>query len=275
MGRRMTTPSATRYSAPALEKGLDILELLSRADAGLTQAEIARSLGRSVSEIFRMLVVLTQRGYLAQDPESDRYMLTTLLFEIAHRTPLVRRLTALAGPLMKRLTQEINQSAHLAVLSGDAILVVGQVDSPGNNVMSVRLGARIDVWQASSGRVILAFLAPEDLEEVFRTVPKPDTLDEAALRAELAQIRRLGHEVRDSFMVRGIVNISAPVIDHSGRAIAALTVPHLERFHDSVSFDDCRRRLIATAAELSRAVGAAAVPSAAPAPGIAGGSAGP
>lgn len=254
----MNTPPTTRYSAPALEKGLDIIELLSRSDVSLTQVEIARSLDRSVGEIFRMLVVLTKRGYVVLDQESDRYMLTTLLFEIAHRTPLVRRWAALAGPLMKRLTQELNQSVHLAVLSGDAILVVGQVDSPGNNVMSVRLGARIDVWRASSGRVILAFMAPEDLAEVFRTVPIPESLDVAALHAELAQIRRLGHEVRDSFVVRGIVNISAPVIDHSGHAIAALTVPHLERFHDTVGFEECRRKLIAAAADLSRAVGAAA-----------------
>jgi DNA-binding IclR family transcriptional regulator len=254
----MNSPATTRYSAPALEKGLDILELLSRTEAGMTQSEVARALGRSVSEIFRMLVVLTERGYVAQDPASDRYMLTTLLFEIAHRTPLVRRLTALAGPVMKRLTQEINQSAHLAVLSGDAILVIGQVDSPGNNVMSVRLGARIDIWRASSGRVILAFLASEDLEETFRNAPPPESMDVAELREELAQIRRLGHEVRDSFVVRGIVNISAPVIDHSGHAIAALTVPHLERFHDTVGFDECRRKLIAAAVDLSRAVGAAA-----------------
>ena len=47
------------YSAPALEKGLDILELLSKQEAGLTQSEISRALGRSVSEIFRMLVVPT------------------------------------------------------------------------------------------------------------------------------------------------------------------------------------------------------------------------
>ena len=57
-----------KYTAPALEKGLDILEHLSRSDAGLTQAEIARVLGRSVSEIFRMLVVLQERGYIALTP---------------------------------------------------------------------------------------------------------------------------------------------------------------------------------------------------------------
>lgn len=247
-----------RYSAPALEKGLEIIELLAGEEHGLTQSEIARKLERSVSEIFRMLVVLEERGYLYPDPRSDRYMLTTRLFEIAHRTPMVRRLTAIAGPLMKRLTTAVNQSAHLVVLSGDAALVIGQMDSPGNNVMSVRLGARIEIWRASSARVILAYLAEDALQAALRRVPLPEGMSETALREELAQIRRLGFEVRDSFVVRGIVNISAPIFDHSGQVIAALTIPHLQRFTDTLSFDDCRRELIATAADLSRGLGAAA-----------------
>jgi DNA-binding IclR family transcriptional regulator len=247
--------AATRYSAPALEKGLDILELLSQQEGGMTQAEIARALGRSVSEIFRMLVVLTERGYLTQDPDSGRYTLTTLLFEVAHRTPMIRRLTSLAGPLMTQLSREVNQSVHLAVLSGDAVLVVGQVDSPGNNVMSVRLGARIDLWRASSGRVILAHLPAAALADIFARVPLPAGMSEADLRAELAHIRAQGFEVRDSFVVRGIVNISAPVIDHSGQAIAAMTIPYLERYHDTVGFNECRQRLVATARVLSRSLG--------------------
>jgi len=259
-GRRVMTQMAmTRYSAPALEKGLDILELLSLQESGLTQAEIARALNRSVSEIFRMLVVLTERGYLAQDADSDRYTLTTHLFEMAHRTPMVRRLTALAGPLMQRLAREVDQSVHLAVASGDAVLVVGQVDGPGNNVMSVRLGARIELWQASSGRVILAHLPEETLAEVFARLPLPAGMTETELRAEFAQIRRLGFEVRNSFVVRGIVNISAPVIDHSGCAIAALTIPHLERYQDAVGFDECRERLVAAAQALSRSLGGGTV----------------
>lgn len=244
-----------RYSAPALEKGLEILELLSHQESGLTQVEIARALGRSVSEIFRMLVVLTDRGYLAQDPSSDRYALTTLLFEMAHRTPMVRRLTALAGPHLQRLAREADQSVHLAVRSGDAVLVVGQMDGPGNNVMSVRLGARIELWRASSGRVILAYMPEEQLSDAFRNLPLPKDMTEASLRAELERIRQVGFEVRESFVVRGIVNISAPVIDHSGYAIAARTIPHLERYDDEMSFDECRRRLLDAAHALSRGLG--------------------
>ena len=243
------------YSAPALEKGLDIIELLSTRDIGLGQSEIARQLGRSVGEIFRMLMVLQERGYVAQDPVSDRYLLTTFIFEIAHRIPKIGRLTAFAVPLMRSLVKCINQSTHLAITSDESVLVVVQVDSPGYNTMAVRLGAKIDLWRASSGRVILAFLPEEELARFFDTVPLPADTSQVQLRTELATIRSTGYEVRDSFLIKGVINISVPVMDHSGHATAALTVPHIERYGDPVKFDDCRAKLIQTAATLSKSLG--------------------
>lgn len=246
-----------KYTAPALEKGLDIIERLSDEEFGLSLSDLARALSRSVSEIFRMLAVLEHRGYVAQDGASGRYVLTTFLFELAHRLPNVRRLTAIAGPLMRRLASEIRQSVHLAIVTTDnEVLVIGQVDSPSNNVMSVRLGAKIGLWNASSGRVILAYEPREDLDRHIAELPLPPGVSRAELERELRNIRETGYEVRDSFVVRGVVNIAAPVFDHSGRAVAALTVPHIERSHDTVTFETCVKKLVAGARELSTALGA-------------------
>ncbi|MDJ1006585.1 MAG: IclR family transcriptional regulator [Paracoccaceae bacterium] len=249
-----------RYSAPALEKGLDIIELLSTEERGLSQSEIARRMGRSVGEIFRMLVVLTERGYVVQDGDTDRYGLTTKLFEVANNTPLINRLTAVAGPIMRRLTHSINQSAHLGIASDDAILIIGQVDPPGNMRMGVRLGARVNFWRASTGRVILAFSEEETLKEFFVKIALPDGMNEGRLREEFGEIRARGHEITDSFTARGIVNIAAPVIDHTGNAVAGLTVPHLERYDDPISFQTCAAELIDAANAISSALGGPNVP---------------
>lgn len=251
----MTQKQTSNYTAPALEKGLDILELLSERETGLTQSEIARSLGRSVSEIFRMLMVLQDRGFVAQDPLSDRYSLTTYIFEIAHRIPIVGRMTAVAGPLMRELANTINQSVHLAILSDDAVLVVGQTSSPGNNVLSVRLGAKIDLWRASSGRVILAFQPENDVMQLMKNVPVPAETSPSQVLDELTAIKAAGIEVRDSFVVKGVVNISAPIIDHSGHAVGALTVPHIERLDEDFTFAQCKAEVIAAAARLSESLG--------------------
>src|SRR6202012_1729780 len=75
------TLDTTRYSAPALEKGLDIIELLAGHPEGLSLVELARALGRTTAEIFRMVVVLQTRGYLVA--LGERYALSLLLFQLA------------------------------------------------------------------------------------------------------------------------------------------------------------------------------------------------
>lgn len=131
MAKSGATVDSERYRAPALTKGLDILELLASTADGLTQGEIARTLKRTSSEIFRMLVVLRQRGYVDQG-DDGRYFLTPKLFEVAHRHPPIRRLTAIAGGEMQKLANRINQSIHLSILHSGKLLVVAQVDCPDN-----------------------------------------------------------------------------------------------------------------------------------------------
>ena len=90
-----------RYRAPALDKGLDILELLAATDESMTQAEIAKALGRSPNEIYRMLDRLVRRGYVARIL-GDRYELTLRLFAPAHQHAPVRRLFTQALPVERQ-----------------------------------------------------------------------------------------------------------------------------------------------------------------------------
>ena len=140
-GAARTPPQSTTYAAPALEKGLDVLELLAGSAGGLTQNQIAAQLGRSISELYRMLDVLERRGYLVRGPADGEYRLSLKLFELAHRQPQLKRLVAVALPLMQELARTTRQSNHLVVHHDRRILVVAQVDSPEAMGFSVRIGA--------------------------------------------------------------------------------------------------------------------------------------
>src|SRR5664279_5321103 len=100
--RRPPKQSRQRYAAPALDKGLDILELFTTESDGLTASEVARRLERTVGEIFRMLIRLEQRGYVCQAPADDRYFLTLKLFEIGQRHQPLNRLISEGRPLLQR-----------------------------------------------------------------------------------------------------------------------------------------------------------------------------
>ncbi len=105
------------YSAPALDKGLAIIELLAHAQKPLSMRAIADRLGRSKGEIFRMVFVLVERGYLLRDAATDQLTLSNRLFDLGMRTPRSRQLVEVAIPAMERLSDRIGHSSHLVVLN--------------------------------------------------------------------------------------------------------------------------------------------------------------
>src|SRR5258708_36510177 len=101
--RTATTKPETKryYPTPALEKGLDILELFARTPEGLTVSEVARRLNRTMSEIFRMLLCLEQRAYLPQSASRDRYHLPLRRFRLAQEDPPPTRMVPEPLPIMR------------------------------------------------------------------------------------------------------------------------------------------------------------------------------
>lgn len=260
MPRRAATPqkSPGRYRAPALEKGLDILELLARHPEGLAQAEVARALERTVGEIFRMLNCLVERGYLTIQRPGDRYVLTLKLFELSHRhAPLARILDA-ALPLMHALAESVHQSCHLVVLHEARAIVIAQVDAPGEIGFAVRVGSVVQLSSTASGRVLLAFQDEDDRRKLLTKVHvSPDGAEGAKLAVALERVRKRGYEDIESTRIRGIHDYSYPVLNHRGAAVATLTVPFIERLDrpDSGSVTATRAALAEAARKLSLSLG--------------------
>src|ERR1700731_3473822 len=254
--RQQVTSRRSRYPAPALEKGLDILELLASVSEALTHSEIASRLGRTITEVFRMLVCLEERGYISRTAPDERYQLTLKLFEMIHHHHPLQRLITQARPLVHRVASETGQSCHLAMLSHAEVVIVAQFDAPGNMGFSVRLGANVDLLNTASGHVILAFQSDEvrarALEAWRLRNRKPIP---SGLYRHLNQIRRRGYEELASYLVHGVVNISYPVLNQHGEAIAAMTVPFIARIGDSVGPPRVKEALSEASRELSLTIG--------------------
>lgn len=219
-----------RYRAPALDKGLDILELLASQANGLTRAEIVKAMGRGPSEIYRMLERLVARDYVSRSAEGDRYALTMKLFVLGSQHPPVRRLVAHALPLMDKFAQETQQSVHLATPDRGAAVVVAQSSGPANWEFRLRIGARLDLLTTSSGQTLLAFQEPERRHE---TMAIWGSLEQARhlsdLEPSLEAIRARGYRIGDSLQLVGVRDISVPVPGPTGEALAVLTCPYLQR----------------------------------------------
>ena len=189
-----STGERRSYSAPALEKGLDILEALCRSDRPMNLKEIAKDLGRSVGEIYRMVACLTDKNYVSQ-VDDNSYTITTKLYELANLNPPTHRLMFEAIPVMQRLATELDQSCHLTVYSQGKQVVLAKVDAPSGMGFSVRAGSELDVLISASGRVLLAFQSAETtglwIEESVQR--RPDQTD-PQIGAILETIRKIGFE---------------------------------------------------------------------------------
>jgi len=248
----------TTYSAPALEKGLDILELLASEAEGLTQGLIAQRLERSTAEIFRMLSVLERRGYLNRHADGS-YRLSLRLFELAHQHPPLQRLLNVALPAMQELALQTRQSAHLVIHFARRILVVAQVDSPEPMGFGVRLGANFPFRpDRASSRVLSAFQPAAMQDELIAELidNSPTRLSASKVRANLADILDKGFHMASSDTTAGVTDLCAPIFDHSDGAVAALTVPYLKQRDVHVGIAAARTALLGTTRRISAGLGA-------------------
>lgn len=255
---KMSTPETeteSKYRAPALDKGLDIIELLAEQPGGLTRAEIVKAMGRRPSEIYRMLERLVARQYVARSLEGDRYALTLKLFLLSHAHPPLRRLTSQAQPLLDAFAQDAAQSIHLAVLEQGAAVVVAQASSPGDWEFRLKISASLGLSSTGSGKTLLAFQSDARRSELVATAH--DAGHDSDLLAELNRIRTEGFRVSASGQLVGVTDISVPLLDRHSEAFGVLTCPYIAYENqpsdasDLPSIDETRARMQRMAAHFS------------------------
>lgn len=195
----MSSP-APDYSVPAVDKALDILELVADSPEPLTQTAIAEATGRSVGQLFRVLVTLERRGFLVRE-RGGGYLLGTRLFDLAHRHAPLRGLVAAATPVLHELAEQVRQSCNLAVLEGDRVRVVAQAESPADFGYRVRVGALFDAATTATGEVL----------------------------------RGASEAVRADALQDGITDVVVAVRGPDGATVAALTVPYVSTSFSTVA----------------------------------------
>ncbi|MDX8482538.1 IclR family transcriptional regulator [Mesorhizobium sp. VK24D] len=228
------------YSAPALEKGLDILESLAERASAVSLRDLATRLGKSKNEIFRMIHVLIARGYVQRDAETEELSLTNKLFALGLQTPQSRTLLEVALPEMKKLAEEVDQAPHLVVVHKGRTVIIGHIPTNSDVTFNLHLGYGRPASEATTGKVIMAFQTDDkrrlmigDCERYAGT-----KIDSDALQNALNEIRNSGHVLGKSTDFVGITDICCPVLDAEGHAVASIIVPHVDRVRENHDHSD-------------------------------------
>jgi DNA-binding IclR family transcriptional regulator len=253
MKRDEMSDEKLNYSAPALEKGLDILEMLASAGRSMGTRQIAEELGRSKNEIFRMVHVLLARGYIQRDEGSEGLTLSNKLFGLGMQTARARDLVSTAAPIVDRFAEEVHQAAHLVVAHRGETVIIAAASGGADMNFSLKLGYRRPLADAHSGLVLLAFQPPNVRERMIaeclvllRQPPDPTTL-----AAELDDVRKRGGIIHESRDIIGVTDVVCPVIAGDGSAIACVTVAAVSRRSAAPNFEAMLARLKIACAEIS------------------------
>lgn len=238
--------SRQAYSAPALDKGLAIIELLANAPKPLSMRAIADRLGRSKGEIFRMVFVLVERGYLLRDAATDELTLSNRLFELGMRTPRSRQLVEVAIPAMERLSDRIGHSSHLVVVNKGETVVIATAAGSAEVSFTLRLGYRRKALDATSGLVIIAFQDAARRTEMMAGAAVPKGLAGPRLTKQFDEIASKGFLIAPSHDVVGVTDVCAPILNNQRHAMASIVVPCLNRRGTGAGHDEIAVSLIET-----------------------------
>lgn len=217
-----------KYSAPAVEKMLALIELLAGSDSGYSINELARLTKSPVNSVYRICMVMFERGYLVNAPESGHFVLGSKFYFIGKAAERRMTLNNVARPVLERLTHETRESTQLITMRGDRAVIQAQVETDNPIRIHVETCSLISPHCSAAGKSILTFMSPSELDKVLPDNPERLTDNTICTRADLERefdvIRRERIAFDREEYMTGLRCIGAPIFDGDGKCVAGIDV---------------------------------------------------
>ncbi len=219
----------SRYNIEALSRGLGILELFTFKNPSLTLTEIAALLSLNKSTAFRILATLEAMGYLERDAASRRYRPSLKVLHLGFGAINRLEVRQVARPHLEAVAQELDETVSLSVLYGTDIIYIDRVRNRAIVGVVLDIGSHVPAHCTTMGKVLLANLPTDELKafiqmaDLARYTTRTVT-DKDVLLAELEAIRKNGYAVSDGELAIGLRAAGAAILDHNGKAIAAIGI---------------------------------------------------
>lgn len=213
----------------AVIRAMQILEMLGTSEVGLSHAHISKGLRIPKSSTSPILTDLISTNFISLNKDTKKYSLGPKIVSLVRNYLEDLELIKAAEPVVKELSTMTGESVALYVRAGGEAQLVCKQNSPQPVLRLLRVGDRAPMYAHASGKVLLAYLSPEEIDHYLSSTPlsllTPRTItDPKKLREELGQIRStsLSHN-REEFN-EGVFGLGAPVHDRKGDVIAALSI---------------------------------------------------
>ena len=208
-------------------KAFSILKAFNDPEEWLTSCKLSRRANLPGASGYRLILTLEEIGAIVRGP-MGRFRPGLLLLSLSHNVTINELLRDASHTLMTELTRMLNLTMHLGVLEHGMVTYVAKVSSPGAFPVHTRVGAQFEPYCIALGKVLLAALPDEEVEQFFLEgaliALTPYTITTAtALRSELKLVRKRGYALDDREHQANMRCVAVPVLDEEGRAVAALS----------------------------------------------------
>lgn len=249
---------AGKSAVQSVDRALEVLEIIARyGSAGVTA--IADELGVHKSTVSRLIGVLDSRGYVEQIAERGKYRLGFAIVRLAGSATAEHDLAKAAQGVCDRLAEKVGETTNLAVLDGDRAVNIVKARSESEVALRTWVGQSSPAHATSSGKVLLSELSPGDLRDRLssRLESFTDTTITSltVLEKELAEVRGTGWASVCEELEVGLNAVSAPVRDHTGAVVAALSISGPAYRLEPGNFADVGADAMAAAVEIGRKLG--------------------
>jgi IclR family pca regulon transcriptional regulator len=210
-----------------LAKGLAVLRAFGEGRPGMTLSEAAGATGLSRATARRILRTLLDLGYVEQDGRS--FSLAPRVLELGFRYLSTQSWIDRAVPLMRQVSQALEESCSAAILQGSEVIYVARVPTRRIMTATIAVGTRLPAFHTSMGRVQLGYLAQDELWRRLRSARieshTPSTIiDLKALVERIQADHAQGFSIVDEELERGLRSIAVPLVNRGGRILAAINV---------------------------------------------------
>jgi IclR family pca regulon transcriptional regulator len=212
----------------SLARGLIVIQAFTQQSPQRSISQLSITTGLSRAAVRRCLYTLTKLGFAGAE-DGSRYSLRPRMLTLSHTYTTSNTLSSAAQPILERMSATLRESFSVATLDGEDIVYIARTQV--NRVMAVDLhiGSRLPAYCTSMGRILLAYLPAEQLEQYLAKVNLvPHTTRTITsvekLRLALRNIRRNGYAICDQEYEVGLRSIAVPVYSSSGRVVATLNL---------------------------------------------------
>lgn len=232
-----------------------ILETVGAANEGITLSNIARAAGLQVGTAHRLVNSLRDVGLLEQADGSRSYVLGPRLLRLLHVVALPSAVVSVARPFLRELVAEFGETVFIARLAGSVVETVTLEQPMGDFRSYIHPGREMPMHATATGKAILAFQDPDFIDRILAEprvrFTENTCVEEAALRAQLAEVRETGFAVCDNEMDVGALSYACPLKLDGRHVFYALGIVGFADRMREVPAEQVRRAIARTAEAMS------------------------